>query len=149
MLLSKFKLHLKTIVGEPTIQFVWSDIHNEKLFSYLSEHLNNASIETLEIQSAIKETLREHFELLGSVLFKISPSQLRVKLFPYKIEPKNSINLDAIINIIEENSELIEYDNNEKKDLILLTKDLTFKLTHFINHITNEDINTKELLRLR
>ncbi|HUH41606.1 MAG TPA: hypothetical protein VLZ29_00635, partial [Sulfurimonas sp.] len=147
MLLPKLKIHLKTIIGEPSIYFVWEDEHNEKLFSYLEEHLNGETIESPEVQSTIKEALREHFESLGSVLFKISSTQLRMKLLPYKIEPKDSVNLDSIINIIEENSDLIEYDSNEKKDLICMGKDLTLKLTHFTSHITNEEINKKELLK--
>lgn len=147
MLLPKLKIHLKTIIGEPSIYFVWEDEHNEKLFSYLEEHLNGETIESPEVQATIKEALREHFESLGSVLFKISSTQLRMKLLPYKIEPKDSVNLDSIINIIEENSDLIEYDSNEKKDLICMGKDLTLKLTHFTSHITNEEINKKELLK--
>lgn len=147
MILSKLKIHLKTIVGEPSIYFVWSDEHNAKLFSYLDEHLDDETIETPKIQSAIKESLREHFESLGHVLFKISLSQFRMKLFPYKIEPKNSVNLEHIINIINENREFIEYENNEKKDLICLKKELSSKLTHFVQHITNEEINKKELLK--
>lgn len=147
MLLSKLKLHLKTIVGKPSIYFVWSSEHSEKLFAYLNEHLTDETIETPKIQSAIKKGIREHFESLGSVLFKISSTQFRMKLFPYKIEPKNSVNLDAIINIIEENRDLIEYDSNNKKDLICLKENLTLKVKHFASHITNEEINKKELLK--
>lgn len=146
MLLSKLKLHLRSIVGEPSIYFIWSDEHNEKLFLYINEHLDD-TIENKEIQTAIKESLREYFESVGYILFKISSSQLRMKIFPYKIEPKDSINLDSIINIIDENEDLIEYDYNDKKDLICLSKELTLKLTHFVNHITNEEINKKELLK--
>jgi len=147
MILSKLKLYLKTIVGEPSIYFVWNNEHNEKLFSYLDEHLDGETIETLEVQTAIKKILREHFESLGSVLFKISSSQLRMKLFPYKIEPKDSTNLEQIFNIMDENSDFIEYDYNDKKDLICLNKELAIKLIFFVNHITNEEINKKELLK--
>ncbi|ABB44727.1 hypothetical protein Suden_1450 [Sulfurimonas denitrificans DSM 1251] len=147
MILSKLKLYLKTIVGEPSIHFVWNDEHNEKLFSYLNEHLDDETIDTLTVQATIKKALREHFESLGNVLFKISSSQLRMKLFPYKIEPKDSINLEYIFNIIDENSECIEYEYNDKKDLICLNEDITIKLKSFVNHITNEEINKKELLK--
>lgn len=147
MLLSKLNLCLKTIVGEPSIYFVWSDEHNDRLFSFLGEHLKDETIETPEIQITIKKALREHFESLGSVLFKISSSQFRMKLFPYKIEPKNSINLDAMLDIIEQNRDCIEDENSNKKDFICINKDLTFKLTHFVTHITNEEINKKELLK--
>ncbi|OHE03176.1 MAG: hypothetical protein A2513_03505 [Sulfurimonas sp. RIFOXYD12_FULL_33_39] len=77
----------------------------------------------------------------------MSQTQLRIKIFPYKIEPKDSVNLDAIINIIVENEDLIEYNYNNKDDLICLQKELSIKLIHFVNKIDNEEINKKELLK--
>ncbi|MBE0515407.1 hypothetical protein [Sulfurimonas sp.] len=65
----------------------------------------------------------------------------------YKIEPKDSINLDAIIDIIDKNEDLIEYDYNNKEDLICLQIELTKKLTHFVNKIDNEEVDKKELLK--
>ncbi|MDP2894421.1 MAG: hypothetical protein Q8N78_08685 [Sulfurimonas sp.] len=147
MLLSKLKIHLKTIVGTPSIDFVWSDEHNENFFSYLNNNLESMAAQDKEVQQTIKQALREHFESVGYILFKMSQTQLRMKIFAYKIEPKDSINVQAIIDIIDKNEDLIEYDYNGKDDLICLQKELTFKLTHFVNKITNEEINKKELLK--
>ena len=147
MVLSKIKTHIKTIVGEPSINFVWSDKHNEKLLSYISEHFENRSLADEDIQLSIKQALKEHFEPLGYLLFKITPSQLRMKLFAYKTEPKDSINLDSLIDMIDKNEEQVEYDYNGKSDLICLKEKLTSELTHFVNHISNEEINKKELLK--
>ena len=147
MLLAKLKIHLKTIIGTPSIDFEWSDEHNENFFSYLNDNLESMAIQDKEIQQTIKQALREHFESVGYILFKMSQTQLRMKIFAYKIEPKDSINLQAIIDIIDKNEDLIEYDYNGKDDLICLQNELTFKLTHFVNKITNEEINKKELLK--
>lgn len=70
-----------------------------------------------------------------------------VMSYLYKIEPKDSINLHAIIDIIDKNEDLIEYDYNNKEDLICLQKELTKKLTNFVNKIDNEEIDKKELLK--
>lgn len=147
MLLSKLKSHLKTIIGVPSIDFIWGDAHNEKFFSYINDHLDSMTLEDKEIQLMIKQALREHFEPVGYLLFKMSHTKLRMKIFPYKIEPKDSINLQTIIGIIDQNEDLIEYDYNGKEDLICLQSELTHKLTHFVNKITNEEINKKELLK--
>lgn len=56
-------------------------------------------------------------------------------------------NLDTIIDIIDENEDLIEYNYNSKDDLICLQKELTKKLTHFVNKFDNEEEDKKEFLK--
>lgn len=147
MLISKLKTYLKTTLDTPSIDFKWSDADNEKFFSYLNELVTSESISENDVQKIIKQAFKEYFEPVGYILFKMTQTQLRVKIFPYKIEPKDSANLDAIIDIIVENEEYIEYNYNNKEDLICLQKDLTLKLIHFVNKIDNEEINKKELLK--
>lgn len=147
MLLPKLKIYLKTVITNPSIDFEWSKEHNENLFLFLGEHFESISILDKEVQLDIKQAFKEHFESVGYILFKMSETQLRIKILPYKVEPKDSVNLDAIIDIIDENENFIEYEYNGKSDLICLQKELTLKLTHFVNRITNEEINKKELLK--
>lgn len=147
MLLPKLKTHLKSLIEVPSIDFKWTDEHNTKLFSFLDEHLEEESISDKDTQAKIKQAFKEHFESVGYTLFKFTDTKLNLKVFPYKIEPKDSINLDALIDIIEENENLIEYNYNGKEDLICLQKELTLELSHFVNKITNEEINKKELLK--
>lgn len=147
MLHAKLKIHLKTIIETPSIDFKWTPEHNQNLFSYLNEHFGELSLLDAETQGKIKQAFKEHFEHVGYILFKMSETQLHIKIFPYKIEPKDSVNLDAIIDIIDENEEFIQYDYNNKEDLICLQRELTLKLSHFVNKITNEEINKKELLK--
>ena len=147
MILQKLKIYLKTIIETPSVDFIWTEERNQKIFSYLNEHFKDISLSNIETQAKIKQAFKEHFESVGYILFKMSQTQLRIKIFPYKIEPKDSINIDAIIDIIDENENFIQYDYNGKDDLICLQKELTLYLSHFVNNITNEEINKKELLK--
>jgi len=147
MLLQKLKTHVKTTIGAPTVDFKWEDDHNEKLLSFLDKNFDSSSLLDKEIQKEIKLAIREHFEPIGSTMFKVSEKELKVKLIPYKTEPEESINLEALIEIIDKNEDLIEYNYNDKEDLICLKKELTLELTHFVNNINNEEINKKELLK--
>ncbi len=54
--------------------------------------------------------------------------------------------IDDIIDIIEQNENLIEYDYNSKKDQILLLKELVKKIYVYINGV--KEINPKNLLNL-
>lgn len=145
MLMQKLKTHVKTTIGTPTVDFKWKREHNEKLISFLDKNFESLSL--LEIQKEIKAVIREHFEPIGCTMFKVNEKELKVKLIPYKTEPRDSINLDAIIDIIDKNEDLIQYNYNGKEDLICLQKELTLELTHFVNKINNEEINKKELLK--
>ncbi len=147
MLMQKLKTHVKTTIGAPTVDFKWKREHNEKLLSFLDKNLESYTLLDKEIQQEIKSTIREHFEPVGCTMFKMSEKELKLKLIPYKTEPKDSINLEAIIDIIDKNEDLIVYNYNDKEDLICLQKELTQELTHFVNKINNEEINKKELLK--
>ncbi|MCK9472368.1 hypothetical protein [Sulfurimonas sp.] len=147
MSLQRLKTHVKTIIDTPRVDFKWSSEHNEDLLCYLSENFESSSLLNKEVQQEIKKSIREHFESIGYTMFKITEDKLFVKLIPYKTEPKDSVNLDAIIDIIDKNEEYIQYNYNDKDDLICLQKELTLQLTHFVNKINNEEINKKELLK--
>src|SRR3989338_35119 len=109
MILQKLKIYLKTIIETPSVDFIWTEERNQKIFSYLNEHFKDISLSNIETQAKIKQAFKEHFESVGYILFKMSQTQLRIKIFPYKIEPKDSINIDAIIDIIDENENFIQY----------------------------------------
>jgi hypothetical protein len=147
MLYSKLKIYLKTNIDKPSIDFKWSNEDNKKLFFYLNDHYPDISFSDTQNQQKVKQAFKEHFESVGYILFKMSETQLRIKVFAYRIEPKDSVNLDEILDIIDDNEDLIEYNYNGKKDLICIQKELTLKLSHFANKITNEEINKKELLK--
>ena len=147
MLDSELKFYLKTNLKPPSIDFVWKDKDNKKLFEYLNENCEEECLLNRENQLKIKQAFKEYFEPVGYILFKMNGNQIRIKVFPYKIEPKDSVNLSAVLDILESNEKLIEYDYKGKDNQISIPKELKDKVYDFINNITNEEINRKELAR--
>ena len=94
-----------------------------------------------------KDTKSEYFEAIGYILFKMREDKILVKVLPYKIEPKDSVNLPAILEILSKNEDLIEYNYNGNENQISIPKKLKDKIYHFIKRINNEEINKKELTR--
>lgn len=147
MLLLELRVYLKTHLANPSIDFKWSDEDNSNFFAFLDEKFTHHSLQTDENQFKIKQAFKEYFESVGYILFKLKDKQIRIKVFPYKIEPKESINLDAILKILQDNEELIEYDYKGNENQISVSKELKEKLYDFVNSIANEEINRKELVR--
>ena len=147
MLDQEIKFYLKTHVGKPSIDFRLSDEENDRLFAYLNENCETVDLDDPQSQLIIKQAFKEYLEPVGYILFKIINHKIRLKVFPYKIEPKDSINLPSLLEILRSNQELIEYDYKGNKNQISLPKKLKEKLYNFINKINNEEINKKELAR--
>jgi hypothetical protein len=63
------------------------------------------------------------------------------------IEVENSLHLDEIIDIIDENEELILYDYNGKDDQILIKDELKGKIFALVKSIKDEKIDKKELIK--
>lgn len=147
MLDSELKFYLKTNLEAPKVDFVWSDEDNEKLFAYLNENCDEECLVSTENQQKIKQAFKEYFESVGYILFKMSDGKIRLRVFPYKIEPKDSINLPALIEILKSNDQLIHYDYKGNQNQISIPKKLKLKIYDFIYNIKNEEINRKELAR--
>ena len=147
MLDQEIKFYLKTHVGKPSIDFRLSDEENDRLFAYLNENCETVDLDDPQSQLIIKQAFKEYLEPVGYILFKIINNKIRLKVFPYKIEPKDSVNLPSLLEILKNNQELIEYDYKGNKNQISLPKKLKEKLYNFINKINNEEINKKELAR--
>ena len=147
MLNSELKFYLKTFIGKPTIDYKLSNEDNEKLVAYLNANCDEGTLNDTEKQLKIKQAFKEHFESVGYILFKISNDKILLKVFPYKIEPKNSINLPYILEILRNNEDLIEYEYNGNENQISIPVKLKEKIYDFINSIDNEEVNKKELVR--
>lgn len=147
MLDSELKFYLKTHLEPPSINFVWRDEDNKKLFEYLNENCEEECLLDKENQLKIKQAFKDYFEPVGYILFKMSGTQIRLKVFAYKIEPKDSINLPAVLDILESNEKIIEYDYNGKDNQISIPKEIKDKIYNFINNITDEEVSRKELAR--
>ncbi len=147
MIYSKLKIYFKTTIDKPSIDFIWTQEDNNKLFEYLRENFPKENLQSDEIKLEIKQVFKEHFEPIGYILLTNKENIIRVKVFPYKIEPKNSVNLDHIIDILEDGEEFIEYDYNGKEDLISIQKELRDRVLDFVDKIENEAISRRELLK--
>ena len=147
MLDQEIKFYLKAHVGKPSIDFRLSDEENDKLFAYLNENCETVDLDDPQNQLIIKQAFKEYLEPVGYILFKIINNKIRLKVFPYKIEPKDSVNLPSLLEILKNNQDLIEYDYKGNKNQISLPKKLKDKIYNFINKINNEEINKKELAR--
>lgn len=147
MLDQEIKFYLKTHVGKPTIDFRLSDEESDRLFAYLNENSETVDLQDTQSQLIIKQAFKEYLEPVGYILFKIINNRIRLKVFAYKIEPKDSVNLPSVLEILKNNQDIIEYDYKGNKNQISLPKKLKDKIYRYINKIDNEEINKKELAR--
>ncbi len=147
MAYSELIYYLKANLQKPSINFRWSDEDNKKLFEHINEFFPDESIDKYENILEIKRAFKEYFESVGYILFKMTNKQIRLKVFPYTIEPKESVNLGSIVDILNENEDLIEYNYKGKEDQILIKEELVEKINEFAYAIENEEINKKELIK--
>lgn len=147
MLESELRFYLKTHLKNPTLDFELSDEENKELIEYLNQTCKDDCLEDAQNKLKIKQIFKEYFEDIGYILFKMNNNKIRIKVFPYKIEPKDSVNLHALVDLIEENEELIEFNYKGKENQASLPLKLKNKLFDFVNNIDNEEINKKELIR--
>ncbi|MCX6076862.1 MAG: hypothetical protein NTW78_08270 [Campylobacterales bacterium] len=144
---SELRFYLKTYLNKPHIDFKWSEEDNDKFFTYVNENLGEDFFLNNENLLIIKQAFKEYFEPVGYILFKLKDKQIRIKVFPYKIEPKESINLPAILKILSDHENWVEYDYKGNQNQISIPKKLKDEIYNFVNGIENEEINKKELVR--
>lgn len=147
MLNSELKFFLKTFIGTPTVDYKLSDEENKRLFAYLYENCEAGFLEDAEKQLKIKQVFKEYFEPIGYILLKITNDKVLLKVFPYKIEPKDSVNLPLLLDMLADNEDMIEYEYKGNKNQISIPMKLKQKIYRFVNSIDNEEVNKKELVR--
>lgn len=145
MIQYKLKNYLKTNIPKPSIDYEWTDENTKKLIYFLKENFPTITITDEENELKIKQAFIDHFESVGHALLKIKNKQMSLEIQDY-IEPQNSKYVDDIIDILEDNNALIEYDYQGKEDLILVPKELSQKINSLANNITDEIVNKKELI---
>ncbi len=144
---SELRFYLKTHLNKPHIDFKWSEEDNNKFFIYINENSEEDFLLNNENLLIIKQAFKEYFEPVGYILFKLKDQQIRIKVLPYKIEPKDSVNLPAILKFLAEHEDCVEYDYKGNQNQISIPKKLKNKIYKFVNSIDNEEINKKELIR--
>ena len=143
----ELQLYVSMNLPKPSLDFEWSQEDNENLFKHIKENFPKDYLTKKENLLQIKQAFRNHFEKVGFILFTFKKQQIRLKVFPYNIEPKNSKYVDSIIDIIEDNDELIEYDYKDMENQILIKDELINKILIFLKSQEDEHVNKKELIK--
>jgi len=146
MLSLKLKLYLRANLSKPSIDFNWSDEDNNNFLNFLNKNCDKECLQDIQTNLIIKQAFKEYFESIGYILFKFKENKINIKVLPYKIEPKDSINLPSILKIMENNENLIEYDYKGNSNNISIPLELKTEIYNFVNSIENEEINKKELV---
>lgn len=147
MIYSKLKIYFKTHLKTPSIDFVWSSDDNTDIYNYLQEQFPNEDLQSEENKLDIKQAFKEYFEPVGYILLTNKDNVIRIKVFPYTVKPEDSVYVDPIIDILEDNESLIEYDYNGKEDLISINRALRDAILEFAQSIENEPVNRKDLVK--
>lgn len=143
MISSELKFYLETNLPKPSLDFKWSDADNKNLFLFIGEKFSKEDIKKDEIQEDIKKAFKNFFEPVGYILIQIKNNRIRLKVFPYTLEPKDSVNLSSIIEMIQDNLDLVKYVDNR----VVIKEKLRKNIYNFVDNIDNEEINKKELAR--
>jgi hypothetical protein len=144
MLASEIKLYLDKHLKKPSLDYKWTTKENEAFFSFLEKEFPQASEDPAFAEIA-KQTFKEFFEPVGYILFQYKEKTIRLKVFPYKTAPQESKILPSLVAIIQENGALV--DKNTQKNQITLSQELHKKLYECSAFGTQEEVNTKELLK--
>lgn len=140
-------LYFKNNLESPSLDFVWTDEDSKKFFEFMRENAPTAFLTKKENLLVIKDAFTLYFQHVGYVLLKINVNQIKLKIFPYHIEPEQSKNISKIINIIDNNPDLVIREYKEKSDQIYLKGELRDEICNFTKTIKDEKVNTRELAR--
>jgi len=107
MIYQDVKRYLKNTFNKPKIDFEWSTLENIKFFAFIEARYTTEKLS--RETSEIKEAFKDFFEPVGKIIFRYKDeSGVKVKVFPYRINPKDSKHLKNIIKIIHNNRKAIE-----------------------------------------
>jgi len=147
MIYPGLKLYLKTKFSNPSLNFQWTDEDNKDFFSYIRKNSPKHHILDDNEKAEIKQAFKNYFEPIAYIIFTLKEKQIRIKVIKYKIKPKDSINLESIIDIIDGHENLIKFNYKNNENQILITKDLKCKIYNFVQNLNNEEINHKDLIK--
>lgn len=141
MIYQYVKRYLKQTFKQPQIDFSWSLLDNVQFFNYIERRYTEQEF-SQEI-SEVKEAFKDFFEPVGNIIFRYKEdSGVKFKIFPYRVEPKDSIHLKKILSIIQHNKESIKYPYKGQTDQIAI-------LGKIRRDINKETVNTKESINIR
>lgn len=137
--------YLKNNLKNPKYEDSWTSLNNLQFLSYIKKRYTNEEV-TTEI-SEVREAFKDFFEPIGSIVFRYKEGVgVKLKVFPYRIEPKDSKHLTNIENIIHKNKSSIKYPYQNQNDQIAILGKIRRKINAEIIE-TDESINKKELVK--
>jgi hypothetical protein len=145
MIYQDVKRYLKNTFNKPTIDFEWSVLKNIKLFAFLEARYTSEEISREVFE--IKEAFKDFFEPVGKIIFRYKDEiGIHIKVFPYRVNPKDSKHLQHIITIIHHNRKSIEYPYRGQNDQIAILGKIRREVNREISD-SDESVNSKELIK--
>lgn len=141
------KFYLRKHLLRPSVNFKWTEEDNTKIFAYIHENFSDKYLAKGKNRLEIKQAFIDFFEPVGYILFRLKDDTINLRVFPYKMKPQESKYIDTLVQMIEHDEELIHFNYNSKADQILIDGKLRRNLYNFVEHIEDEHINKKELIK--
>jgi hypothetical protein len=102
MLYQYVKRYLKKTFAEPKKDFNWDMLNNIHFSTYIEGRYTTSQL--LKESSEIKEAFRDFLAPIGNIVFRYSEETgIKIKVFPYNVNPQDSKHLKNIIKIIQTN----------------------------------------------
>ena len=139
------KRYLKTKYNEPKVDFQWKYMDSLEFLEYIDKRYTMQEFKK-ELPD-VKEAFRDFFENIGTILFRFTDSEeVKLKVFPYRIKPENSIHLSKIIKIIKQNRKYIKYRYHNKDHQIAILGKIRRRINIEIFD-SKESVNKNDLIK--
>lgn len=145
MIYQYVKRYLKNTLEKPTMDFEWSAVDDASFFSFIQRRysLEEFAKEIREVKIAFKD----FFEPVGNVIFRYKEANgIKFKIFPYRVNPQDSIHLQNIVEIINTNKKCIQYISQGEDEQIVISGKIRREVNKEVFD-TKESINVKELIK--
>lgn len=145
MIYQDVKRYLKNTFNNPQMDFEWTTLENIKFFAFVEARYTAAELS--RNASEIKEAFKDFFEPIGKIVFRYKDeSGIKIKVFPYRVNPQDSKHLKNIIKIIHNNRKSIEYPYQGQNDQIAILGKIRREVNREISD-SDESVNAKELIK--
>lgn len=141
------KFYLKNTFKIPSKKFIWTQEKNDDFFKYYNDNFSNKSLHKTRNKLEVKQAFVDFFEPVGYILFRMNETKISMKILPYRVEPQNSKYLQTIVQMIEDNKDLVEFDYKQRADQIVIQHKLRRNLYNFVDSIEDEPVNKRELIK--
>ena len=145
MIYLKVMNYLKTTFVRPSGNFVWTQEKNDIFFKFLYDNFSKEEIVSKRNRSEIKQAFIDFLEPVGYILFRMNEVKIALRLFPYKIEPKQSKYLQPLKELVLQYKDLIKHDKDDEQ--LFIKGKLRRILYNFVDQQIDEQVHKKTLLK--